>query len=213
MTPPGRAGVPRGVLAAVVGVMSGAVGVAVGLLLVGVLLRPAVPAEGSVDAGFARDMGVHHEQAVEMSTLVRDRTEDPEVRQLALDILLTQQHQAGQMNGWLAAWGLPLRSAAAPMAWAGDGHDHGTDGRMPGLATPEQMERLASETGAEADRLYLALMIPHHEGGVDMAELAVERADQRAVRTLADAIIRSQEAELSLLRAMLDERGGPPADV
>lgn len=203
--------VPRPVLVGAVALIAGAAGLALGLLLVGVVLRPAVPAEGSVDAGFARDMVVHHEQAVEMSVLVRDRTDDPDVRQLALDILLTQQHQAGQMTGWLAAWGLPPRSATPPMTWAGD-HDHGsTPGpSMPGLVSDAEMARLADATDETADRLYLALMIPHHVGGVEMAELAVERADQPAVRTLAGAIVRAQEAELTLLREMLADRGGPP---
>ncbi|MBX9246091.1 DUF305 domain-containing protein [Actinotalea ferrariae] len=217
---PGRAG-PRAVLVAVA-VVALAAGAAIGLLVGGSVLRPAVPVEGSVDVGFARDMARHHEQAVEMSVLVRDRSDDADVRLLALDIETTQQHQAGQMFGWLAGWGLPATSSAPPMAWAGDAHGHGGGGHvegdehpagMPGLATTEQMERLAAADGEEADRIYLALMIPHHVGGVEMAEAAVDAAGQPHVRRLAEAIIASQEAELTLLEQMLEERGGPPADL
>lgn len=192
-----------------------AVGLASGLLLAGTLLRPAVATEGSADAGFARDMQVHHAQAVEMSVLVRERTTDPAVRSLALDIELTQQHQQGQMFGWLSTWGLPNTSAQPPMTWAGHGHAEGqVDGQsMPGLVDDEQMARLEAATGAEADRIYLALMIPHHEGGVAMAEIAVEEASRPEVRRLADAIVRSQEAELQVLHEMLEERGGPPGDL
>ncbi|NEE26328.1 DUF305 domain-containing protein, partial [Streptomyces sp. SID7982] len=56
---------------------------------------PAVPAADSADAGFARDMAVHHQQAVEMSFLVRDSTGDEEIRTLAYDIANTQANQRG----------------------------------------------------------------------------------------------------------------------
>lgn len=211
------AGASRGVVLAAVGLVAAAAGLAAGVLLTGALLRPAVPAEGSVDVGFARDMQVHHDQAVEMAVLVRDRSQDPEVRQVALDILLTQQQQQGQMHGWLSAWGLPLVGSEPPMAWAGDGHRHAAgasdDGRaaMPGLVTAEDMERLSEASGAEADRLFLTLMLPHHEGGVEMARAAVDQASRPEVRALADAIIRSQEAEIGVLTALLDGRGGASA--
>ena len=100
-------------VAAVVGVA----GLVAGSALTSAGERVSRPAEGSAEAGFARDMQAHHAQAVEMSTMVRDGTEDPEVRSLALDILLTQQQQAGQMYGWLEQWDLPQASLAAPMQW------------------------------------------------------------------------------------------------
>ena len=68
---------------------------------------PTYPDAGSADAGFARDMQVHHNQAVEMSMIVRDNTEDETLRSIAYDIALTQQQQAGQMYAWLEEWGLP----------------------------------------------------------------------------------------------------------
>lgn len=192
-------------------------GLAVGVLVVGWVLRPVAPAEGSVDAGFARDMQVHHAQAVELATLVRDRTDDEDVRRLALDILLTQQQQQGQMFGWLASWGLPQASTAPAMAWAEHGHDTGgTAGAgaapdaMPGLVSDAQLAVLEASTGVEAERVFLALMIPHHEGGVEMAELAVDRAARPEVRTLASSIVTSQRAEIAVLEEMLADRGGAP---
>lgn len=192
-------------------------GLAVGVLVVGWVLRPVAPAEGSVDAGFARDMQVHHAQAVELATLVRDRTDDEDVRRLALDIMLTQQQQQGQMFGWLASWGLPQASTAPAMAWAEHGHDTGgtadagaAPDAMPGLVSDAQLALLEASTGVEAERVFLALMIPHHEGGVEMAELAVDRAARPEVRTLASSIVTSQRAEIAVLEEMLAERGGAP---
>ncbi|TRW47379.1 DUF305 domain-containing protein [Georgenia yuyongxinii] len=172
---------------------------------------PRYPTDASVDAGFARDMGTHHAQAVQMSALVRDRTDDPAVRQLALDIELTQQHQHGQMYAWLEQWGLRQSSSQPVMAWMADHTDHATTAQagMPGMATPAELARLADAEGRDAERLFLQLMIPHHEAGVDMAEYAANRAEEDVVRRLAVTVVNAQTAELTVLRDLLQERGGP----
>ena len=208
----------------VVVVLAVAIALALGILAGSLLAQPsrfAVPADTSVDAGFARDMQAHHSQAVELARLVRDRTQDEDVRTLALDILLTQQNQAGQMAGWLDTWGLDQSAGREPMAWAPDhggahGGGHGADGStdavgfaaMPGWVPREDMARLQAAEGEEAERLFLELMIPHHIGGVDMAEIAVEGADAPQVRSLAESIVASQTAEIEVLESMLAERGG-----
>lgn len=202
------------VVTVVAAVVAAAAGLAVGLLLAGGLLRAPVPAEGSADVGFARDMQAHHAQAVEMAVLVRDRSTDPELRQVALDIELSQQQQQGQMFGWLAVWGRGQYSAEAPMAWAGD-HGHGGDDGstgtgatlMPGMATPAQLARLRAADGVEAERLFLELMIAHHQGGVAMAQAALERAEHPAVLRLAQAVVDSQTAEITVLQALLARNG------
>lgn len=230
----GASGAP---LVIAVALMAAAVGLAVGFLS-----RPLVapvgsdPVEGSVDVGFARDMREHHGQAVEMSVLVRDRTTDPEVRTLALDVMLTQQQQAGQMFGWLADWGVSQSRPGPAMQWmssdAGAGSGPGEDMPggmsmpmtpsatspasppapavdMPGMAGADDLRRLATLSGAEADRYYLQLMIPHHRGAVTMAEVAATGADSAAVRRLAQTIVDSQSAEVLVLQQMLAARGGP----
>jgi uncharacterized protein (DUF305 family) len=184
-------------------------------------------AEDSVDVGFSRDMQDHHAQAVDMSVTVREATDDPQVRTLALDILLTQQQQAGQMFGWLTAWGYPQSSGGELMAWMSDadmgGTDHGTHGEeatdssgsvsMPGMATSEQLRALERAQGVRAERIYLQLMLPHHRDGVSMAEYAVENATQPQVQRLAQSIVDSQTAELTVLQSMLEARGGPLRDL
>ncbi len=83
------------------------------------LLVTRLPGEGSAEAGFARDMIVHHAQAVQMAEIVRDRTQSDDMRLLAADISLTQQAQIGIMQGWLQVWGLPISGAEPAMAWMG----------------------------------------------------------------------------------------------
>jgi uncharacterized protein (DUF305 family) len=82
----------------------------------------AVPTADSADAGFARDMAVHHQQAVEMAYIVRDRTKNAEVRGLAYDIAQTQANQRGMLLGWLDLWGLPKTSPDGYMTWMQGGH-------------------------------------------------------------------------------------------
>lgn len=187
------------------------------LLLGSVLARPDTPAADSVDAGFSRDMRAHHSQAVQMSFLVREATDDADVDQLALDILLTQQQQVGQMYAWLEEWGLPQSSGADRMAWMGHSGDMdmgGGDmssmpGGMPGMASNADLQALEDARGERAARIFLQLMIPHHEAGVEMADYAVEHAETEQVRRLAESISVAQQSELTVLNDLLDERGGP----
>lgn len=210
---------------AVVAALLAATALALGMLAGSLLTRQspyAVPADGSVDAGFARDMQAHHGQAVDLSRMIRDRTDDEEVRTLALDIMLTQNNQAGQMAGWLETWGLPQTTDQPPMAWMEGEHQHDAatsdDGdapqglaAMPGWVSSQDMARLEAAQGVDAERLYLQLMIPHHEGGVEMAEMAVDAAAGAQVRAMAESIVESQTAEITVLEDMLAERGGPLA--
>lgn len=185
-------------------------------LLVGVLgtvwvlqARSSAPTDFGADAGFARDMQTHHAQAVQMGFLVRDRTDDEEVRTVAYDIITSQQQQAGQMYGWLVQWGLDQTGSRPPMAWVGGEHaaaHANADGTMPGMATPAQLAELEAASGVEAERVFLRLMIAHHSGGVAMARAAVADARTPEVRTLAEAIAASQTSEIQLLQQMLDAR-------
>ncbi|WP_423918727.1 DUF305 domain-containing protein [Frigoribacterium sp. 2-23] len=208
------------------------------VLLIGVAVgrlsspNPVVPGQDSVEAGFSRDMQVHHEQAVEMSMLVRDRTDDASVRLLSYDIATAQAQQAGQMYAWLEVWGVSQAPSEPTMTWMSrptlDGsygeHAHGSTatpsggattsthtpgGRMPGLASAADLARLQTLSGVDAERLYLTLMIAHHVGGVEMADAVLARSDNAQVRALASGMVSIQQSEIDAMTEMLDERGGP----
>ncbi|MFD9338463.1 DUF305 domain-containing protein [Streptomyces sp. NPDC060028] len=189
----------------------------------------------SPDAGFARDMAVHHQQAVEMSFIVRDRTKDEAVRGLAYDIANTQANQRGMLLGWLDLWGLPkVLADEPPMSWMatgdehaghGDGHGegHGSGGGggtgaqgarpgalMPGMATKEELARLATLDGGEAEVFYLQLMTDHHKGGVAMAQGCATQCETPAERALAQGMVAAQQSELTLMADMLTQRGAAP---
>lgn len=167
-------------------------------------MRP--PAETSAEVGFARDMARHHAQAVNMAQLAYDRTDDPDIRLLALDIMLTQQAQIGQIQGWLTAWGRPLSTTTPAMTWMG----MPTTGLMPGMAMEEDVNRLRELEGIEADGLFLQLMIPHHRAGVAMANAILNYTERPEVIALAQAIANSQTSEITLMQSLLQEKGFPP---
>ncbi|MFF9347508.1 DUF305 domain-containing protein [Streptomyces sp. NPDC014734] len=196
---------------------------------------PNAPAVDSADAGFARDMAVHHQQAVEMSFIVRDRTRDEEVRRLAYDIANTQANQRGMMLGWLDLWELPKTAPGGepPMAWMGSGHgDHeghgnhgagtaGTAGTadgyrahdgslMPGMATRAELDRLRGASGRDAEILYLRLMTDHHRGGIDMARGCARLCAVKAENRLARGMVEAQQSELDMMAGMLRARGAGP---
>jgi uncharacterized protein (DUF305 family) len=178
------------------------VGAVVGAALT-LLFSDKPPGDDSAEAGFTRDMMVHHAQAVEMAEILRDRTESEEMRTLAADISLTQQAQIGQMQGWLAVWGLPATGVEPAMSWMG----HPTAGRMPGMASPEEIKELRQAPPDEADVRFLQLMIPHHQAALPMADAVLERTDHEEVERLAGAITASQEAEIEAMQDLLRNRG------
>ncbi|TLQ46399.1 DUF305 domain-containing protein [Streptomyces marianii] len=197
----------------------------------------AAPAAGSADAGFARDMAVHHQQAVEMSFIVRDRTQDEEVRRLAYDIANTQANQRGMLLGWLDLWKLPkVESGTGPMAWMeqahgedghGDGGHGGTSGNdthgsghggqrtgagavMPGMATQAELDQLAKASGKQAEVLFLQLMTDHHKGGVAMAEGCADLCTVPQEKALAQGMVDAQQSEMDLMADLLEKRGAAP---
>jgi uncharacterized protein (DUF305 family) len=190
----------------------------VGAFAVGRIGAPSVstPTDTSAEAGFARDMQVHHQQAVEMSMMVRDETTDPAVRLLAYDIALGQSQGAGQLYGYLVDWNLPQSSGQAAMTWmtlpplsgAGSAHVHNATlkaplATMPGYATDAQIAKLASLTGVAAEREYLTLMIAHHRGGIEMAQYILARSTYGPVVTFARGVVSVQTSEISNMQAML----------
>ena len=194
---------PRPLRPWIVAVLGVVTGLAVAVLVYEFAFRPPEPS--AVDIGFAQDMSVHHAQAVDMAELIRARTEDPDVRRLAIDLELNQQAQLGQMQGWLALWDEPSTNVGPKMEWMG----MPTEGHMPGMASAEELAALAAAEGVTADRLFLELMIDHHAAGVHMAAAAAEQATFEPVRRLAETMATAQRSEIATLEELLAEaRGG-----
>lgn len=157
------------------------------------------PAEGEhndADIRFAQEMIPHHRQAVEMAALVPSHSTDPRVIDLAARIQQAQDPEITAMTGWLQAWGAPVPE--------GTGHSGGHHEGMPGMMTDEQMAELEAAQGAEFDRMWLTMMIDHHEGAVQMAQTELAEGSDPQARTMAQEIIDAQQAEIEEMRAILE---------
>ncbi len=151
------------------------------------------------DIRFMTDMIPHHYQAMEMTVLVADRTNRPEVVDLAGRISASQGDEIEFMQNWLTE-----RGQAAPDPTI---HDHmHTTHTMAGMATPEQMAELASLSGIEFDRLFLTLMMRHHDGAVNMVKELLEQPGAAYDPVLFDFtsdITNDQTAEIERMNVLL----------
>jgi len=155
----------------------------------------------AVDVGFLQDMRVHHEQAVEMAfTYLALADTDPSLQTVARSILFGQSIDIGRMIQLLRDMGAPEAAETdEAMAWMGMPTTHD---QMPGMATREQLDELANASGVDADRLFVELMVAHHEGGVHMAEAAVGAGDNAEVEAMAESLIKGQQGEIAELQQL-----------
>jgi uncharacterized protein (DUF305 family) len=152
------------------------------------------------DIKFMQGMIGHHAQAVEMVALVPSRTASDDVRKLARRIDVSQQDEMKMMREWLQA-----RSQQIP-----DPRAHHMMGAtlMPGMLTPDEMERLAAAKGGEFDRLFLEGMIKHHTGAITMVHdlFATDGAGQTPeIFSYASDVDADQRMEIDRMGAMLKE--------
>ena len=158
---------------------------------------PIASAEfNDADVMFAQGMVPHHEQAIEMADIALDPSvgAGPEVIDLATRIKAGQDPEIQQMTGWLESWGQPMQMDTS------DGHDMAG---MDGMMTVEEMDELGTMTGPDFDRMWMEMMIRHHEGAIEMADTVKADGSNADVRTLADAIIGAQQAEIAEMQALL----------
>jgi uncharacterized protein (DUF305 family) len=170
------------------------------------------PADNDPAVTFARDMTAHHTQAVEIAAILRDRTSDTEMRQVLIDVILTQQAQIGQMQGWLQVWGLPYSGENAPMTgmMEHNGEMMTMTPAMMGMASQEDVNALSALPVPEAEIKFLQVMIKHHQGGVLMAEDVLKHTARPEVVRLAQSIITAQTSEIAYMQDQLRQRGVEP---
>lgn len=148
----------------------------------------------AADVAFAKGMIPHHRQAVEMADLAPTRAESAEVKKLADEIKKAQDPEIQTLSGWLTSWGEQV-----PAEGAMDHSAHGTAGMM----TAEEMDKLEKASGKAFDTAFMEMMIKHHEGAVSMAKTEKANGAFPEAKTMADAIITSQTAEITRMNSLL----------
>ncbi len=156
--------------------------------------------EAPYDLRFIDEMVMHHRGAIMSAEMMIGDSEHPELRDLAQRIQEDQQRQIDQMLSWRAEW---YPDAAPPtMTMDSKGSMKDGDGMMGGMMG-------SMMDGDRADRMFLRMMIPHHQLAIDMAEDALINAEHEELKTLAQEIINGQSAEITemegYLRAWYDE--------
>jgi uncharacterized protein (DUF305 family) len=151
------------------------------------------------DAKFMQDMIPHHHQAIEMAALVAERTNQQELIDVAGRINVSQDDEIKFMQDWLRE-----RGELVPDPTAHDAMH--TTHSMAGMATPEQMAELAAAKGTAFDRLFLQLMITHHEGAVRMVKELIALPGSAYDSVLFDfttSITNDQTAEIERMNTLL----------
>jgi uncharacterized protein (DUF305 family) len=158
----------------------------------------------AADVRFMQGMIAHHAQALAMTALVPARTTRGDLRLLAERIEVSQRDEIALMRQWLEQRGEKVPSIAA-------GHEHHAAGQQAlphGMLSEAEMAQLARASGGEFDRLFLELMIRHHEGALRMvAELfaAPGAAQETETYRLATDVDADQRAEIARIRALLQQ--------
>jgi uncharacterized protein (DUF305 family) len=134
----------------------------------------------------------HHAQAVDMAKLVPSRSQNRQLIDLAATV---EQAQAPEMRQFAEL----LRSFGKSAPATGMGHD------MPGMMSNDQLTGLANSSGPDFDRMWLQMMIQHHQGALDMANTELASGVNTDAKTLAQAIITAQQAEIQQMQGMLGQ--------
>ena len=142
------------------------------------------------DVMFLQMMYPHHAQAVDMAKLVPTRSQNQQVKDLATAIEKAQAPEMQQMTTLLAGFGKPAPSATMSHS-------------MPGLMTPQQMTELTGLSGAAFDKMWLQMMVEHHQGAITMANDELKNGTNADAKAMAQAIITAQQAEITTMNGML----------
>jgi len=145
------------------------------------------------EAAFLAMMIHHHQGGIKMARLASSRAESPELKQMATEMIAMQEKEIEQMTGWLKQW-----HPQAPQQYkAPEAHEK---------MMMESVAKLEAAEGARFDQRFATDMASHHKSGVDMAELAVDRAKHQEAKAFAAMIVKMQTKERNeLLKIALKE--------
>ncbi len=160
----------------------------------------------AADIAFAQLMIPHHTQAMEMADLALKYGSTAEVKTLATQIKAAQDPEIAEMTQWLGGWGAPLEMPGSDDAGM-PGMDHsGMDmGGLSaaGMMSEQDMGALDQARGADFDRVWLQMMIAHHQGAIAMAEQVLTTTTDEQVKALASNVASGQNTEIDTMQQLL----------
>ena len=172
--------------------------------------EPAEPAAdggrgfNATDVAFATDMVQHHAQALTMVDLTVQREVSPELAALADRIRTAQGPEIEELTNLLEEWGEPVPETVRDHANAHGGGHAEMDSEMPGMQSQEDLDELATLSGAEFEEEWLDMMIDHHEGALEMAEVELEDGESREALRLARRVTAAQDREIGEMERLVE---------
>ncbi|MFD5828424.1 DUF305 domain-containing protein [Lentzea sp. NPDC060358] len=151
--------------------------------------RAVPPPPNDADRDYVSMMIAHHEQALAMTRFAPDRAENATVKGLADRIRYSQEPEIGAMKQWQR-----MNNIVG---------SHGDHGSMPGMATQDQLTALGAARGKDFDRMFLELMIKHHEGAIKMATDVRGAGNNVQVEEMADDVVATQSDEINRMKTLL----------
>ncbi len=133
------------------------------------------------DAQFIDSMIEHHQGAIDMAQAALQQAEHAELKTMAEAIITAQNTEIEQMQGWRTAWYPDLPPTG------------GMDMSMGDMV-------ISSDENIPFDQRFLTAMISHHQGAIEMAQMAQQMAEHQEIKDLADAISTAQQAEIEQMQ-------------
>jgi len=152
------------------------------------------------DLAFATGMIPHHGQAIDMADMAVKKATNSQVKQLGIQIKAAQDPEISTMSGWLKEWDAPVPSASMP------GMDMGGTS-MNGMMSADEMKQLDAATGTAFDKLWVQMMIKHHQGAIAMAKTELASGQYPQAKALAQSISNSQAKEVTTMQSLLSALG------
>jgi uncharacterized protein (DUF305 family) len=139
------------------------------------------------DLQFLDTMTHHHQGAVDMAKMIDGKTQNADLIKFGKQIIADQEKEIAQMKDWREKW-----FAGKPRAM---------NMEMPGMADSMKMDmaKLSGAKDKEFDLAFVEMMIPHHEGAITMSKEALTKSEKPEIKTLANQIIKAQEAEIKMM--------------
>jgi uncharacterized protein (DUF305 family) len=154
------------------------------------------PADANYDLRFIDAMIPHHQGAVEMAKEAQQKSQRPEIKKLADEIIKAQNQEISQMKQWRTAW-YPKQGAEAVA------YDAQQKKTVPMSSQQMQAMMMNMDLGAadaEFDLRFINAMIPHHEAAVVMAKDAAQKSQRPEIKKLAQEIIKAQDTEINQMK-------------
>lgn len=144
-------------------------------------------ANAPYDLQFIDTMIAHHQGAVEMAKMIGGKTQNAEMLKFAAQIIADQEKEINQMKTWRDEWFKDKPSAL--------------NMEMTGMADSMKMDmpKLTNSKDRDFDLAFVEMMIPHHVGAVLMSKEALQKSEKTEIKTLAEQIIKAQEAEIKMM--------------